>query len=190
MGPLGKSWPEWTLLVVTVASAATLAEARPDGDVASGNQQPPARSTLCELVSSTENFHGKLVQIRAIVQTGFQTSLLRDDACSAFIWFAGADDAQADPALKKSREYQKMVQSLNKKYKPKDGSECSRCALYKVTVTVIGRFEHISKRDGKTEAGLPAGFGYLNSYDSQLVLQKVLDVTAEEIDRSGDKKED
>jgi hypothetical protein len=133
------------------------------------------RTTVCELLASPGQFHGKLVQVRAIVQTGAQTSLLRDDTCVAFLWLAGLEEGAARA---KDRDFHKMMDYLNKKANPKDRPDCPKCAVYKVTVTAVGRFEHTRKGEGD----LP-GFGYLNSYDSQLVLQSVSEVVAELIER-------
>ena len=172
---------------VTSAGAASKAE--------KGSDSPaPVKTTLCELGAAPEKFKNKVVEARAVVQTGFQTSLLRDDTCSVFIWLSGIDTTKSTPqrldvALKKQREYQKMLEYLDKKYKPKDGSICARCPLFKVTATVVGRFEHARPAEPDPKGGrAPVRFGYLNSYDSQLVLQGVSNVVAETIDRSANEK--
>jgi len=144
--------------------------------------QTPVRATLCELVRTPDAFRGRAVEVRAVVQTGFQTSLLRDDTCSTFIWLAGLDTP--GPALSKDRQYQKLTDSLGRRYKPRNGAVCVNCPLYKVTATVVGIFEHVSKDASPGSKAPPAGFGFQNSYDSQLVLSGVSNVVAEQIDRS------
>jgi YfiR/HmsC-like len=154
----------------------------------------PVKTTLCELGATPEKFANKVVEVRAVVQTGFQTSLLRDDTCSVFIWLSGIDSTKdtlqsVDVALRKDREYQKLLEYLDKKYKPKDGSICARCPLYKVTATVVGRFEHVRPGEPNPKGGrAPGRFGYLNSYDSQVGLQGVSNVAAETIYRSASEK--
>ena len=143
--------------------------------------QTPVRTTLCELARTPDAFRGRAVEFRAVVQTGFQTSLLRDDTCSTFIWLAGLDTPA--PALSKDRQYQKLIDSLGKKYKPKNGAICVNCPQFKVTATVVGVFEHVGKNDAAGPKAQP-GFGFQNSYDSQLVLCGVSNVVAEPIDRS------
>jgi hypothetical protein len=147
---------------------------------------PAIRTTLCELAASPERFHGKAVEVRAVVQTGLATNLLRDDTCSTFIWLSGLDTAGegTGEALRKDRQFRKMQEYLDKKYLPKTGPACARCPLYKVTATVVGRFEHVRKGDPDPKTGATAGFGYMNSYDSQLVLLAVSNVVAETINRS------
>ncbi|HTP36563.1 MAG TPA: hypothetical protein VMJ75_30515 [Candidatus Acidoferrales bacterium] len=174
---------DWIVLVMTAGGLALAA-----GD---GGSIPPApvRTTLCELAASPERFQGQVVEVRATVQTGLQTTLVRDDTCSVYVWLAGTDlaeGAEANASLREDRQYQKMRESLDKKYKPKDGAICSRCPLYKVTATLVGRFEHVQKKD--TVEGEPAGFGYMKSYDSQIVFQSVSNVVAEAIDRPGREK--
>src|SRR5579864_8088085 len=118
----------WCLIGFLTAAAASVASAE-----GSPKLQAPVKITLCELVASPERFQDKIVEVRAVIQTGLQTSLLRDDTCSAFIWLAGMDETpdNAATAVRKTREFQKMLGYLNKRYKPKDGSECVRCSLYK-----------------------------------------------------------
>jgi hypothetical protein len=168
-----------TLLAFLVAVAGAEAVSQDAG---------PIQATLCELGAAPESFQGKVVEVRAIVQTGLETSLLRDDGCSTFIWLSGIDSSQTALPVRKDREYQKMLEYLDKKYKPKDGSVCARCPLYRVTATVVGRFEYVHKGDLNSKADPPIGFGYQNSYESQLILQGVSDVVAEQIVRSAIEK--
>jgi len=155
-----------------VLAAGAVWEARGEPD---SSEEAPIRTSLCELSSTPERFQGKLVAVRAVIQVGLQTSLLRDESCSVFMWVSGIDLESANPTLRKDPEFLKMREYLDKKYKAKDGSACARCAMYKVTATVLGRFEHAAKGE--------AGFGYMNSYDSRVVVQGVANIVAEEIRR-------
>ena len=173
---------DWIAFLLVFVPVVNLVGASTSGETTVSQPQAPVKTTLCELGAVPERFQGKVVEVRAIVQTGFQTSLLRDDSCSAFIWLSGVDNP--DSTLSKDHQYQKMLDYLDKKYKPKGGSVCARCPLYKVTATVVGRFDHVRKGDPDTQTDLPPGFGYLHSYDSELNLLGVSNVVAETIDRS------
>lgn len=48
--------------------------------------------------------------------------------------------------------------------------------------TVTGRFDHVGKEGLDPKARLLIGFGHMNAYDSQIVLQSVSNVIAEPID--------
>ncbi len=177
------------VFAVSVTSAAAASKA--DG----GSDPPvPVKTTLCDLGVAPESFKNRIVEVRAVVQTGFQTSLLRDDTCSLFIWLSGVSTTRSTPqsagvALSNEHQYQKMIEYLDKKYKPKDGSVCANCPLFKVTATVVGRFDHVRPAEPDPKGGgAQVRFGYLNSYDSQLVLQGVSNVVAETIERSANQK--
>jgi hypothetical protein len=189
----------WIAFLLVFAPVVTSAVASASGETRVVDPEALVKTTLCELSAAPERFQGKVVEIRAIVQTGFQTSLLRDDSCSTFMWLAGIDITETQPdnqatsdnpalALRKDRQFQKMLEYLDKRYKPKGGSVCARCPLYKVTVTVIGRFDHVRQGDAEPKADLPVGFGYLHSYDSELTLLGVSNVVAEPIDRTASEK--
>lgn len=177
---------DWIVFLLVFAPVVKLAGAAAGEEIGISVPQVTVKTTLCELGAAPERFQGNVVEIRAVVQTGFQTSLLRDDSCSAFIWLSGVDDPAS--ALRKDRQYQKMLDYLDKKYKPKGGAVCARCPLYKVTATVVGRFEHVRTGDPDPQSDLPAGFGYLHSYESQLTLLSVSNVVAEPIDRSASER--
>jgi len=158
---------------------------RPDG---------PVHTTICELIKDPQRFNGKMVQLRATIRSGFEVSLLRDDSCSASIWFAGPDatyttvgrtSTSSPPVVvRQDDEYRKMNSFLMKEYKAKKGSLCVGCPLYTVTATVTGRFDHVSKDGVDAKARMMIGFGHLNTYESQLVLESVSEVEAKPIDPS------
>src|SRR5271157_1913042 len=113
----------------------------------------PIETTLCELVKEPEGFNGKIVQLRAVIQTGFELSVVRDDSCSASIWLTGPGvtyvmrtprSTWPSITLQRDDEYRKMQDYLNKQYRPKRGSFCVWCPLYKVTARVTGRFDHVN----------------------------------------------
>jgi hypothetical protein len=75
-----------------------------------------------------------------------------------------------------------MGEYLGKFYTNKKGQFCDRCPLYAVVVDAIGRFDHVDKLKTPPEQRHDTGFGHMNGYESQLVLQSVTDVTAQPID--------
>jgi hypothetical protein len=86
------------------------------------------------------------------------------------------------------REYEKFVLE---KFKRTDGSRCFECPLFEITVTVVGRFDHLEQqmvaiRDKANQKPTPymAGFGHLNASLNRLVWQSVSDVEAKPIDPS------
>lgn len=93
--------------------------------------------------------------------------------------------------LREDRAYRRLVKDTLKQFKPKDrGEHCVHCPLYIVTATVTGRFDHTDRKwrmvRGHDTDRVPSslGFGHMNSWDSQLVLQSVSDVVAKSIDPS------
>jgi hypothetical protein len=156
----------------------------------------PIKTTLCDLVKKPERFNGKMVQVRAVVVTGFEASLLRDESCSADIWLAagfpvnltqpggGRKPSRPPITLKKDSDYQKMAEFLSKNYTNSDNKPCMYCPLYTVTVNAAGRFDHIDKLNTDPKDRRYVGFGHMNGYESQLVLQSVSDVVAKPIDPS------
>jgi hypothetical protein len=188
--------PSLLLLAAVLATCAAALPSQVDANLAAAGSvsaagPQPVRTTLCELAASPELFQGRVVEIRAIVQTGLATNLLRDDTCATFIWLSGLDPTAegTGETLRKDRQFRKMQEYLDKKYQPKTGPACSRCPLYKVTATVVGRFEHVRKGSSDPKAAAVEGFGYMHSYDSQLVLFAVSNVVAETIDRAaGERK--
>lgn len=152
----------------------------------------PIKATLCDVVKEPGRFNGKIVELRATIRTSFEVSLLVDNTCGAQIWFTvdtiqmgiGKSPQPNGPAVRRKQDeaFRKMQKYLNKQ--PKDGrSSCIHCPWYQVTVTAIGRFDHIV-RDPTVPNFKWQGFGHLNFYESQLVLQSVKDVEAKRIDPS------
>ena len=154
-------------------------------------QPAPIATHLCEVTQHPADFNGKLIQIRAVVLHNFEISLLSDESCAASVWFTGPSTTFISMGMPKTEgnpvklveddKYRSMQKYLAAQYKPKNKKiYCIGCSLYKVTVTVIGRFDHVREQDG--------GFGHLNAYDSELVLQQVLEVSPEALDTAGYEK--
>jgi hypothetical protein len=83
-------------------------------------------------------------------------------------------------------EYERLVLQ---KFKSASGSICFDCPLFEITVTVVGRFDHLEQsniaiRANRKQKPAPyeAGFGHLNAALNRLVWQSVSDVVAKPID--------
>lgn len=154
--------------------------------------EPPRETTICELVKDPARFNGRTVRVRGTVFLGRESSVLLDKTCSAQVWLAGPYTTylvlgitplpnERPVKVENESEYRKLARYLSKEYRPKDGSRCLSCPLYEVTLTVNGRFDHVS--DGEFDA--KGGFGHLNAYQSQLSIRSVSEVVAKPIDTSG-----
>jgi hypothetical protein len=63
---------------LVVLSGVGFAQVKPD---------EPIKTTLCDLVKQPERFNGKMVQVRATVNTGFEWNVLQDEFChNEAIW--------------------------------------------------------------------------------------------------------
>lgn len=107
---------------------------------------PAMEITLCELVTHPGKYSGQTVEVRAIVEQGFEVSLLVDKACSARVWF------NTLPVHWDEKEYQRIEEHLHENNQ---------------VATIVGRFEHVDRI--RQLVGL--GFGHLNQWQSQLTLR-------------------
>ncbi len=117
---------------------------------------PAIKTTLCDLVTGPDTYNGRVVEIRAVVEHGDEVSLLIDSACSARIWF---DTSSADIDEEQYRRIEAYLLRNNG------------------VSTVVGRFDHVgwfSFRSGH-------GFGHLGQWQSQLVLQSLKGIEAEQV---------
>jgi hypothetical protein len=94
------------LLCLILPQARALAQA-PNG--------PPLKATLCEIVKQPETFDGKLVEIRALVDSGVDDlpAGLGDESCGASVKFYTPDD-QRFARLVKSSGFRKMTKEVKK----------------------------------------------------------------------------
>jgi len=78
-------------------------------------QETSVKTTVCELARHPENFDGKLVAVRAMVDSGVEDlpSGLVDDTCGAHMKFVTPDDAHFAELLK-SKGYRKLVKEVKK----------------------------------------------------------------------------
>jgi len=75
----------------------------------------PVKTTVCEVARHPETFDGKLVQVRALVETGVQDlpSGVADDSCGGELKFYTPDD-QHLVRLGKSKGFQKLIKDVKK----------------------------------------------------------------------------
>ena len=154
--------------------------------VSSAIAAQPVHTSVCEVTRSPASFDGKMVRLRATVASGFETFGIRDpeDKCGV-IWLtypgggpvASTSFGPATPnlqrppvTLKNNRQLKRFQKLLNAEMYPRSrGNMCMACTRYEVTATMSGRLDY---------AGKGHGFGHMNAYDTQLVLESVSDVSA------------
>lgn len=79
------------------------------------NAGEPAKTTVCEIAKHPDTFDGKLVQVRATVETGVEDlpAGAADESCGAELKFFTPDDARFARLLK-SKGYRKLVKDVKK----------------------------------------------------------------------------
>jgi hypothetical protein len=116
-----------------------------------GQPQPaePAKTTVCEIAAHPDRFDGKIVQVRAVVDSGVQDlpSGVGDDSCGAELTFFMPADPQFGK-LVKSKGFQKLMKDVK------------RNPVVQATVT-----------------GLFKRFGTSDKPDNRLALESVENVT-------------
>ncbi|MGA3039651.1 MAG: hypothetical protein ABSF54_02545 [Bryobacteraceae bacterium] len=110
----------------------------------------PVKATVCEIARHPDTFDGKLVQVRALVETGVEDlpAGATDDSCGGELKFFTPSDEQFARLLK-SKGYRKLVKEVKKN------------AVVEATVT-----------------GLFKRFGTDAKPDNRLALESVEDVLA------------
>ena len=138
--------------------------------------------TICEISRNPSLFDNKIVRIRATLTGNFEISAIRDpgnEECgslwftypgsgpSAFVSFNGLTPMRNRPTIILRRDgrfkhFQKMVSA--EMYPKRRGVGCMGCSRYGVSATMVGLVEF---------AGASGGFGHLNGFPVQFVLQSV-----------------
>jgi hypothetical protein len=96
-------------------------------------------------VTHPDKYVGRVVEISAVVERGFEVSLLVDNACSARVWL---DTVSAKLDEEHYRRFDAYLRSNNR------------------VATVVGRFDHV----GWFRLLNGNGFGHLGQWQSQLVM--------------------
>ena len=75
----------------------------------------PVKTTVCEITRHPDTFDGKLVQVRAAVETGVEDlpAGAADESCGGELKFFAPDDTQFARLLK-SKGYRKLVKDVKK----------------------------------------------------------------------------
>ncbi len=78
-------------------------------------EDAPLKTTACEIAKHPEAFDGKMVQVRAMVDSGVQDlpSGISDDSCGAEFKFYMPDDSHFSP-LVKSKGFQKLLKQVKR----------------------------------------------------------------------------
>ncbi len=137
------------------------------------DQKEPIKTTLCQVVASPDSFNGKLVQFRAVVGKGPESSVLRDEGCFADVWLSMGDGwtpaarefaymvtfwdfrtpeklawkpvpPLRSVVLRRDRAYRRFWKLVDKQCMSK--APKAPCPAYQVTAIFTGRFDY---SDGK-----------------------------------------
>jgi hypothetical protein len=120
-------------------------DAKSETLAAQAKAEPPIQTTLCELVTHPDKYIRQVVEVRGVVEQGFEVSLLTDASCSARIWL-DTTTANLD-----QEQYQRIYSYL----RSSNGM-----------ASLVGRFDHV----GWFERLKGNGFGHLGQWESQLVM--------------------
>lgn len=193
----------WTRCVVVAGFVGVLAVGCAQGQVVD--------ASVCDVINHPMKFDGKIVRLKGQVESNFDSFILRGDTCSSSMWlsYPAGTKAKSGPAavvslqlaanatgtpgkarpaltLEKNQDFATFDMLLSTR--PKINGMCLGCVKNDVMATLEGRI------DGTENAGLARdkagtitgldGFGNMNQYGARLVITKVSDVTAKEIDYS------
>jgi hypothetical protein len=158
-------------------------------------QDKALAATICEVVKNPPDFDNKLVRLRATLAGNFEISAIRDpvDKDCESLWFtypgSGPDahlsfnaggPTQPRPVVhlindNRFRQFQKYVAA--KMYPRQQNSLCIDCVRYEVTAVMVGLVEF---------AGLGQGFGHMNGFPVQFVLQSIEKTSVKDLASSYD----
>jgi len=156
-------------------------------------------SNVYDIAAKPQDFDGKLVRVRARVNSGFEIFAVEDadNRCKDTLWLTysgggpvasvslgkNAPTVRRPPLVLREDEQFKLFQKyLNAEMHPtSEGSMCIACKRYEVTATLTGRVDFA--REGS------AGFGHMNGWKAQFVLQGVTEVAARDLSVNYDPKE-
>lgn len=171
-------------------------------------------TTVCEILKDPQAFNGKIVRVKGTIGAGLDQFVVKGAGCSQQVngvWLSYPEGTKAKSGpwamlqLQPAKNFAGMVAAVertpvqldkNKDFKQfdtllatayKGGGMCLGCGRYAVSATLVGRLDGTVpglKRDGAGKIVGISGFGNLNAYSAQLVLQSVSDVTSQEIDYS------
>ena len=156
-------------------------------------------SNVCDIAAKPQDFDGKLVRLRARIISGFEVFAVEDadKRCKDTLWltYAGGGPVasvslgtntppvQRPPVvLREDGQFKLFEKCLNAEMHPtSEGSICVACRRYEVIATLTGRVDFAG--EGR------AGFGHMNGWKAQFVLQGVTEVKTHDLSVNYDPKE-
>ena len=146
-------------------------------------------TTVCDITRVPSAFDGKIVKVRATVVSGFEVFAIRDvnsECGRMWLTYPGGGPSasvsmgaltpnlqRAPVNLHRNGEFKKFEDLLGAEMYPRSrGAMCMSCNRYEVTATLTGRVDY---------AGEHGGFGHMNGWRTQLVLQSVSEVSAKDL---------
>lgn len=177
--------------------------------IAVGAQAQVVDATVCDVINHPMKFDGKMVRLKGVVQADFDSFVMRGDSCTSALWlsYPAGTKAKSGPAaivsmqlaanstgtpgkarpaltLDKSQDFGMFDLYLSTR--PKTNGMCLGCVKSDVTATLVGRIDGTENpglvRDKAGKITALDGFGNMNQYMVQMVIQSVSGVTAKEID--------
>src|SRR6266851_4627643 len=146
-------------------------------------------TTVCNVAKLPSAFDDKIVRVRATVTSGFEIFAIRDaegDCGGIWLTYPGGGpvasvsmgkltpDLQRVPIkLRRDGELKKFQELLDAEMYPRSrGNLCESCHRYEVTATMTGRVDY---------AGEHGGFGHMNGFPTQFVLESVSEISVKDL---------
>jgi len=136
-----------------------------------------AELRVSNVLENSAALNGKIVQVRGYIQSGFETFAIADTPTGQGLWIQYPERVSPGPGYRvsKDREFWKMIKGLPE-WRGHGG-----CRTVQAILT--GRIDAVETagliRDSSGKIVEVKGFGHLNLYRVQLVLQKVSAVMIE-----------
>jgi hypothetical protein len=162
----------------------------------------PIKTTLCDLAAAPKRFNGEIVAVRGPVQIAFENFTFSLSDCQSRkvddVWLEYGRGPRRQPTtwccgdmiprdsliLIQDNEFRRFHRYLTSQKKEKD---CYNCYLFTVSATLTGRFEAVDTQPCPDDAkrhccGLGNGFGHFGASCARLVIHRVADVDAKQVD--------
>lgn len=158
--------------------------------IVAGAQTKQPATTICEITKNPTRFDNQIVQLRATLAGNFEISSIRDpdheDCGSLWFTYPGSGPeasvslnslvpAQPRPTvtLNKNEAFRHFQKFVNARMYPKTRKmSCMDCSRYEVSATMTGLVEY---------AGLKYGFGHMNGFPVQFVLQSIQSTSVKDL---------
>ncbi len=166
---------------------------------------------VCDIINHPAKYDGKVVRISGLIETNFDSFIMRGDTCSSVLWlsYPAGTKAKSGPAalltlqpaanaafaplkqrpavtLEHNKDFDTFDMLLSQK--PKTPGICIGCVKNDVTATLVGRIDGTDnpglQKDSSGKITALDGFGNMSLYPARMVIQSVSDVAPKEIDYS------